>query len=275
MRARGGGGGGREQAELAMADPELRRQAVQELVARGAGIWDAFPDPEVGRVLQPSLAARDAHGFHVTSDALGLRERAFALPKPAGTLRVALLGDSFVLGQGVEQDQRSASSSSAPSAQRAPAGHGPIEVLHLGASGWNVLAECAFVRRQLALLQPDLVIQIVVRNDLDDNYGARGFGELGNFDPLHLERGEGIFHQAHPATALQGRLVNWIACGLDYESRSRWSGPRPRSPGSPRSSRSSAAATCSSTTPPASRTSRATSLRRACGPSSSPASPPT
>ena len=211
-----------EFARLAANDPELRRQAVEELVKRGGGIWDVFPDPEVGRVLQPGLSGREVGGIKVTSNEMGLRERPFAQRKSAGTTRVVLLGDSFVFGEGVQQDERLGVFLERALAEKAGAAHGPIEVLHFGASGWNILAECAFVRRQMSLLQPDLIVHVVVRNDLDDNYGTRGFGELANFDLKELARGEGIFHQAHASSALRGRLVNWIAAGLDHESRSRY-----------------------------------------------------
>ena len=214
--------GGVAKADLAMSDPELRRAAVKELVSRGAGIWDTFADPAVGRLLQPFLKEKPANGVHVSSNSLGLRERPFALPKPAGVTRIVLLGDSFVMGQGVEAQERLGVFLERWLNDHAGAAHGPIEVLHVGASGWNLLAECTYVARQITPLAPDLVIQIGVRNDVDDNYGTRGFGELGNFDPLHASRGDGIFHARHPATALQSRLANWIAHGLDLESRERY-----------------------------------------------------
>lgn len=50
--------------------------------------------------------------------------------------------------------------------------------------GWNAVAECAYLRRLLSELAPDLVIQVLVSNDLDDQMGARGFGGLAAFAPL-------------------------------------------------------------------------------------------
>jgi hypothetical protein len=87
---------------------------------------------------------------------------------------------------------------------------------------WNIVAEATFLRRQLSLLRPNLVIQIVVRNDLEDNAGTRGFGEMSNSNPLHPERGDGIFQTRHPSAAFGTRQQNWIANGLDWESRSRF-----------------------------------------------------
>ena len=223
---RGDEGGGIERAELAMSDPELRKQAVEELVSRGAGIWDSFADPEVGRLLQPFLKDKDANGYHVTTNSFGLRERPFTLPKPAGTVRVVLLGDSFVMGHGVEQDDRLGVFLEQWLKEKSAAAHGSaapsIEVLHVGAVSWNLASEAAFLRRLAGPMAADLVIQGAVRNDVEDNLGARGFGELASFNPLHPERGDTIFQSKHPTVAFQMRTNNWLAYGLDWESRSRF-----------------------------------------------------
>lgn len=202
-------------------DPEVRKAAIAELVARGSGGWDSFPDPEVGRLLQPNLANQRIEGYHVSTNAFGLREAAYVLPKPTGTTRVVLLGDSFVMGHGVEAGERFGAKLAEALRARAP-GAGPIECLHVGLNTWNIVAETAFLRRQLSLLQPDLVVHVIVRNDLEDNVGARGFGAMSNFNPAHPERGDGIFQTRVPSVAFGLRENNWIAHGLDEESRARF-----------------------------------------------------
>lgn len=210
-------------AELAQDDPAIRNAAIQELVARASGDWDTFPDPAVGRVLQPNLSkGRELDGASVSTNAIGLRERPFALPKPEGTVRVAFLGDSFVMGHAIAAQDRVGVFLERFLSERAAAGHGPIECLHLGINTWNIAAETAFLRRQLGLLRPDLVIHLVVRNDLEDNAGARGFGGVANVNPLHPERGEGLFQTRIPTAAFGRRQNNWLLHGLDFESRSRF-----------------------------------------------------
>jgi len=203
-------------------DPRVREAAIAKLVAAGAGGWDTFPDPEVGRVLQPDLRDRNMSGVGLASDELGLREGPVARPKPAGTTRVVLLGDSFVMGEGVEAGDRLGVFLAKDLRERAGAAAGPIECLHFGLDSWNIVAEAAFLRRQLSLVQPDLVVHVIIRNDLEDNPGARGFGGMSSFDPLHAERGDGLFQVRFPTLAFRTREYNWIAHGLDQESRARF-----------------------------------------------------
>ncbi len=205
----------------ALDDPEVRRAAIAELVARGGGGWDTFADPAVGRLLQPNAQGKIAD-IAVVSNKYGLRERAYALPKPAGTKRVVLLGDSFVFGEGVAAQERLGVFLERFLLERWPAPRPEIECLHVGLDTWNTLAETTFVRRQLALLQPDAVVQVLVRNDLEDNVAARGFGSMADINPLHPERGDGIFQVRFPQTAFDKLQPNWIQHGLDWESRTRF-----------------------------------------------------
>jgi hypothetical protein len=154
-------------------DPRVREAAVARLVAAGAGGWDTFPDPEVGRVLQPDLRGRSMSGVGLASDELGLREGPVARPKPAGTTRVVLLGDSFVMREAVEAGDRLGVFLAKDLRALDGAGAGPIECLHFGLDSWNIVAEAAFLRRQLGLVQPDLVVHLLIRNDLETNAGAR------------------------------------------------------------------------------------------------------
>ncbi|MBM4014057.1 MAG: hypothetical protein FJ293_03715 [Planctomycetes bacterium] len=231
--SRGGGSSLEEGGEnTALFDPELRREALAELVARGQGVWDSHPDATVARLLQPNLKGRALEAITIDSNEWGLRERSFALPKPAGTTRVVILGDSFVMGYGVkaedrvgvhlEQLLREDAAAGGGSAGGGAAAPGPIECLHFGVNTWNLVAECAFLRRQLTLVQPDLVVQIAIRNDLDDNPGARGMGALGMWWPRAPERADTFLFVEAPRFAFGTRENNWLLFGLDWESQSRF-----------------------------------------------------
>lgn len=209
-------------AGSALDDPELKKQAIAELIARGAGGFDSFPDREVGRLLQPSSKEIKVWRIHERSDAYGLRERDFPLVKPDGTLRVILLGDSFVMGTAVEEPERLGVVLEKALNERAGAPHGTIECLHFGIHAWNTVAEVAWLRRQLGLVKPDLVIQVMVKNDMEDNVAARGFGGLASFNPEHPERGDGVFQVRWPQANFGSRLNNWLESGLDWESRMRF-----------------------------------------------------
>jgi lysophospholipase L1-like esterase len=222
LAAAGENGGAVSPAEQAMNDPATREKLVEGAVANGEGVWDTYPDPAVGRLLQPYLKQRQVTTFHVNSNSYGLRERQFDLPKPANVTRVVLLGDSYVMGHGVEEHERLGVFLERWLKEKAAPQHGPIEVLHVGVSTWNVVAECTYLRRIMTPLRPDLVIQLSVRNDVEDNAAARGFGELANFNPQHPERGDILFKTSHPALAFQTKANNWIGQGLDWESRQRY-----------------------------------------------------
>jgi len=206
-----------------LADPALREQAIARFVESGTSLWDTFPDPEVGRVLQPNINRKDAGNVSVVTNELGLREKRFDRPKKTAMTRVVLLGDSFILGQSVEAKDRLG----AFLAEYFTANQGvkrPVECLHFGETCWNTLAETSYLKRCFSLVQPDLVILLLIRNDLEDNPSSRGFGAIGRHDALHGERGEPVFQQHTPADVFQKKPEIWsyIGSGLDWESRTRF-----------------------------------------------------
>jgi len=205
-----------------LADDEHKREAVGILVERGSGIWDSFPDADVARVLQPNLDEREATGGRVSSNKYGLRERSFDIPKPKGVTRIVILGDSFVFGSGVSESDRVGVFLQQFLQDKASGRAGEIECLHIGLGGWNTINECAFVRRQLSLLQPDLVVQVTVGNDLDDGWGIRGFGSHGWYPPRHPERGDTLISLNYARRLLGAPTFGYLNDALDYESRHRF-----------------------------------------------------
>lgn len=199
---------------------EVSEQAVAALVAKGEGVWDNVPDPQVGRVLQPHLRSRQAGGIAIDTNRFGHRERDFAVPKPAGTLRVVLLGDSFVYGNAVAADARLGAVLERELAARAARPHA-VECLHIGMLGWNIEAECAYLRRSLDLLEPDLVVHVSVDNDLEDSFDARGFGALAAISSQVRDHADGLVGMRTSQLLLDG-AYGLVADGLDWESRARY-----------------------------------------------------
>lgn len=204
----------------ALSDPEVRQEVVDELVAQSDGIFDSFPDPDVGRVLQPGLEKRPVRGGVLSSNRWGLRERDYELVKPEGTLRVVIVGDSYVHGNGVAPDARLGHPLRAMLEEAGL--ERPVECLHMGIPSWNLVAEAEFVRRQLGWLQPDLVVQVAVPNDLDDVSGVRGFGAMAAASPQRAERAGSIVHRNFPRHQLGLPTRNLLVHGLDHESRTRY-----------------------------------------------------
>ena len=164
---------------------------------------------------------REFRGVPITSNEYGMREESYAIQKPAGTTRVVFVGDSFVFGYRAAAEDRLGVFLRNFLVQRGNSEE--IECLHLAASSWNILAGSSYVRRQLHLLRPDLVVHVVVANDLDDAKGARGFGALGAYSPQVRERAGGLVSQLSPPGLWPQRLQTYLMFGLDHESRERYS----------------------------------------------------
>ncbi|HZL98757.1 MAG TPA: hypothetical protein VFD43_00765, partial [Planctomycetota bacterium] len=191
-------------------------------VAAVAGVWDSHPDADVARVLLPGVQERVDQGTTVSSNAFGMRESEYALPKPPGTVRVVLLGDSYVFGMGVAAEQRCGVLLERLLEERSGLRPAPtVEVLHFGVTSWGIAAATEFLRRQLSLLQPDLVIEQVVPNDLDDTNGVRGFGSPGRLVPSRPQAGDAPVSLTYARWQLQPQAKPLLAWGVDGESRER------------------------------------------------------
>ena len=205
--------------ELAQSDPDVRQEVVQQLVNQTTLIYDAFPDPQVGYLLMPGLVDRPWIGKLVSSNRWGMREQEYAMPKDPGTVRVVFLGDSYVFGNAVDASVRvgihlekllgrGTNASSIPT----------IECLHLGVPSWNLVAEANYVLKQLHLLQPDMVIQVAINNDLNDIAGIRGFSGRASFSPAFRSRGSGMIHQRWPINQLGFKTPGFLLLGMDFQS---------------------------------------------------------
>jgi len=205
--------------ERALRDPEVQRQVVERLAENNRMPLDSHPDPDVSRLLLPSFERDDFH-----TDAIGMRERDFELAKPAGTVRIVLLGDSFVFGLNIPSAERLGAVLERELTARASAPGTRFECLHYGVNSWSLTSECAFLRRQLEQLTPDLVIQISISNDLDDVSGVRGFGTESTFTSQHRERADSILLDRYAQVFLGHNVRNFLSRGEDYESRERFRG---------------------------------------------------
>lgn len=99
------------------------------------------------------------------NSARGFREPGWDLAKRPGTKRIALIGDSFVYGIGVEQDGTLAARLGDELARRAPGES--YEVLNLGIPGDNLSSHVDLYAEAAKQLDPDIaVICLVLPNDL-------------------------------------------------------------------------------------------------------------
>lgn len=207
--------------QAALDNPLVRSRVIDQLVARSSGAYDSHNDPDVGRVLLRNLDGR-SHGIvDIDTNRFGMRELDYELPKPPNTVRVVILGDSFVFGTGAEGKDRMGVFLQSYIEEHG-AFSGDVEVLHLGIMSWNIVAECAYLRRQVSLLQPDLVIHQTTGNDLDDVAGVRGFGSLAAFTPSERGRAQAATNYDYPRQFLEGVFIGPLLYAHDHESRTRY-----------------------------------------------------
>lgn len=88
----------------------------------------------------------------------GLRDRGYPIPKPPGTRRILILGDSVVYGTGVEREQTFA--------KRLETRLGNVEVINSGVPGYSPYNELQYYRSRGRAFQPDLVLLTVCFNDV-------------------------------------------------------------------------------------------------------------
>lgn len=99
----------------------------------------------------------------VTTNSFGFRDTEWAVPKPAGTVRIMVVGDSFTFGNNnrvedlyVTRVERRL--------QRELGAH--VEVINTSAGGWDLDNEVAFWRLEGIRYDPDIVVVGLFLNDL-------------------------------------------------------------------------------------------------------------
>jgi hypothetical protein len=125
---------------------------------------DLIPDPILGYKHAPGLQ-RIYQGVSVSINELGLRDRNLE-NKKNGELRILLLGDSVTFGWGVPLE--TTFGRKLEILLTAKLGH-PVRTVNSGVGGYNTVQEHAFIRTSINFIEPDIVILLYVRNDIDSN----------------------------------------------------------------------------------------------------------
>jgi hypothetical protein len=132
-------------------------------------------DSDRGFALQPGVEGhyqREGESYvRINSD--GLRDREHAKAKPAGTVRIAVLGDSFSEAMHVPMEQTFWSLLERKLQECNVFPGKQVEVINFGVSGYGTAQELMTLRRKVWDYSPDLVVlAFTTYNDIYDNSRA-------------------------------------------------------------------------------------------------------
>jgi lysophospholipase L1-like esterase len=130
-------------------------------------------NPEIGHEHRPNVKTH-LMGADFRVNSMGLRDREFAIPKPAGVTRIMFIGDSLTVGWGVEDDltvpKRLEKMLNAKGNGR------KYEVINAGVGNYNSIMEATWMMTKGIKFQPDLVIVGYFINDAEPTPHRTGGG---------------------------------------------------------------------------------------------------
>jgi hypothetical protein len=111
--------------------------------------------------------ATNSLGFRGPEFAVSNQDGRLAATKPAGTVRLVFLGDSFTFGEGVRDGDTYPARTAALLQQEHPSGSPRFESYNLGVGGYNTTQELALLEHVGLTLLPDCVVLGYVLNDAE------------------------------------------------------------------------------------------------------------
>lgn len=130
------------------------------------------PDIDCGSRLNPHAGFWNlSEGrVYVTTNSAGFRDREHPLKKPAGTIRIAVLGDSFAEAAQVKREDAFWAVMEQELKTCAARGGRDIEVLNFGISGYGTTQELQMLRHHVWQYEPDIVLlAFLPGNDVRNN----------------------------------------------------------------------------------------------------------
>ncbi len=169
--------------------------AVAEFALRHIGglVQDEFMrlDPIRGWALRPGfegwMSAERPLWMRINSD--GMRDVERSRARTPNTLRIAVLGDSYMQGVNVPLEETFPSYLEARVSQCLAAPASRVEVLNFGVSGYGTAQELLAYRHQAASYAPDLVLlAMYTRNDIANNHPELNPTEVPELAPYFILR---------------------------------------------------------------------------------------
>ena len=128
-------------------------------------------DDHIIYTLKPNLNDNFT-GVTVHTNSFGMRSPERPLAKAVGTYRIALVGDSFAFGWGVDEDKIFAKVIEDKLNESAGEGR-KYEVLNFGVPGYSTFQEVALLKERGLSFNPDAVLVFLVHNDFEFPFFVR------------------------------------------------------------------------------------------------------
>ena len=129
-------------------------------------------DQSRGYALRPQIEGwyRKEGEAYVRTNSDGLRDQEHSLTKPPGTLRIAVLGDSYPEALSVSMEEAFWSVMEGKLRECVAFAGKRIEVINFGVSGYGTAQELLTLREEVWKYSPDLVLlAVTTNNDITDN----------------------------------------------------------------------------------------------------------
>ncbi len=143
----------------------------------------------VFRAIEPKSPPGTTYGRVVMKNSEELRDRDFAVPKPPGTYRVLVLGDSFTWGVGLDLEE------TIPKQLEAALGASSatsVEVINAAVPGMNTVDELEMLKQRGMRYDPDMILLVYLLNDIDfkQELAPTAYAAAGAAPVVQVNQGE-------------------------------------------------------------------------------------
>jgi hypothetical protein len=166
-------------------------------------------DPWFSYIHEPGIFDT-VQGVGVSINSHGLRGPEFASAKPAGTIRLMILGDSVVFGWGVEE------AATFPRLLQAEMDRSgiPVAIIAAGVGSWNTRTQYEWFRRVGVDLAPDMLLLLIVENDTDPK--REGFTEVSRAELFPGKEDRSFFAEGFEDFWRFASRRSYVAAHLKY-----------------------------------------------------------